>query len=416
MDNEKKKFLKNFIWNSIGTGFNSFNSLFFLIIVTRINGLDQAGIFSIAYATSIILYTIAMYSGRLCQVTDTKNKIGDKDYILTRFVTTMIMSLGAAIFLIIRHYPLYKTGVFIALAIFKGIEAFSDVLYGVMQKNDVLYKAGMSLTAKGVIGLILFGIIDYFTKNLIIACTALIIVNALILAIYDYLFVTSKLIDKDRKLDKSNVLSILKSEFFVFVNSFAGIYILNAPKYAIDSFLTDNIQAIYGYIMMPATVMTLFTQFIVMPVLGKLKELYASGDLKGMTKLTNKIKLIVVAFGAFAVGCAFLLGPEFLGLIYGVELLSYRMNLCVIIGSYIFYAISYINLVTLTTIRHTFVQFIIYLISMVIAFVGSTLLVKNFEINGATFSCTLTLAMQFLMYSIVTKIIMHKEQKALDNK
>jgi O-antigen/teichoic acid export membrane protein len=416
MDKEKKVFLKNFIWNSIGTGFNSFNSLFFLILVTRINGLVEAGIFSIAYATSTILYTIAMYSGRLCQVTDTKNKIGDKDYILTRFVTCMIMAVGAAIFLGVRHYPLYKTGVFIALAIFKGIEAFSDVLYGVMQKNDVLYKAGMSLTAKGFIGLVLFGIIDFFTKNLVIASIALIVVNAVILLVYDYLIVTSKLIDKERKLEKANVLSILKSEFFVFVNSFAGIYILNAPKYAIDSFLTENIQAIYGYIMMPATVMTLFTQFIVMPVLGKLKELFAAGDLKGMTKLTNKIKLIVLAFGAFAVGCAFLLGPEFLGLIYGVELLAYRMNLCVIIGSYIFYAISYINLVTLTTIRHTFVQFVIYLISMGIAFVGSTLLVKNFEINGATFSCTLTLAMQFLMYSVVTKVIVHKEQKALDSK
>ena len=60
MDKEKKVFLKNFIWNSIGTGFNSFNSLFFLILVTRINGLVEAGIFSIAYATSTILYTIAM--------------------------------------------------------------------------------------------------------------------------------------------------------------------------------------------------------------------------------------------------------------------------------------------------------------------------------------------------------------------
>ena len=113
-----------------------------------------------------------------------------------------------------------------------------------------------------------------------------------------------------------NVLHILKSEFFVFVNSFAGIYILNAPKYAIDSFLTEDIQAIYGYIMMPATVMTLFTQFIVMPFLGKLKDMYERKELKEIEKVTFKIKLIVIAFGGFAVLAAFLLGPEFLGLIY----------------------------------------------------------------------------------------------------
>lgn len=169
--------------------------------------------------------------------------------------------------------------------------------------------------------------------------------------------------------------------------------------------------------MMPATVMTLFTQFIVMPFLGKLKEMYEEKKLKEIEKVTLKIKLIVIAFGGFAVLAAFLIGPEFLGLIYGLDLTAYRMNLCVIIASYIFYAISYINLVTLTTIRHTFVQFVIYIISMIIAFLGSNILVRvlNLGINGATFSCTTTLAIQFILYAVVTKLIIYKENKKLSN-
>ena len=51
-------FKKNVIWNILGTGFNSFNSLFFLIIVTRINGTTNAGIFTIAFSTACILYII----------------------------------------------------------------------------------------------------------------------------------------------------------------------------------------------------------------------------------------------------------------------------------------------------------------------------------------------------------------------
>lgn len=412
MNSEKKLFLKNFIWNSLGTGINSFNSLFFLIIVTRVNDIQTAGIFSIAYATATILYTLAMYSGRLCQVTDIKNRIKDNDYIATRFLTCILMLIGATGFLLIKQYSGFKTIIFALLAIFKGLEAFSDILYGVMQKNDLLYKSGMSLSLKGFIGIAAFLIVDLITRDLRLACFAVIIVNLVILIVYDYLIVSKKLIEPD-KINKDNVLSIIKSEFFVFVNSFAGIYILNAPKYAIDSFLTEDIQAIYGYIMMPATVMTLFTQFIVMPFLGKLKDMYEQNKLKEIEQITLKIKLIVIAFGAFAVLAAFLLGPEFLGLIYGLDLTAYRMNLCVIIGSYIFYAISYINLVTLTTIRHTFVQFVIYIISMIVAFLGSNILVGNLNlgINGATFSCTTTLAFQFILYTIVTKVIMYKEKK-----
>ena len=412
MDSEKKDFLKNFIWNSLGTGINSFNSLFFLIIVTRINGLEIAGIFSIAYATATILYTLAMYSGRLCQVTDIENKIKDKEYILNRAITTGIMLVGASIFLLLKKYTGFKTTVFALLAVFKGLEAFSDILYGVMQKNGYLYKAGQSLFLKGIVGIILFLVVDLITKDLRLACLAVILVNIAVLIVYDFFIVSRKLIDKTG-INIKNSLSILKSEFFVFFNSFAGIYILNAPKYAIDGFLTEDIQAIYGYIMMPATVMTLFTQFIVMPFLGKLKDMYEAKNLDEMNKTTFRIKLVVTAFGAFAVLAALLLGPEVLGILYGQDLRAYRMNLCIIIGSYIFYAISYINLVTLTTIRHTFVQFVVYLLSMIVAFAGSMTLVRalNLGINGATFSCLTTLAVQFIMYSVVTKVIMHKEKK-----
>ena len=413
MESEKKKFLKNFIWNSLGTGINSFNSLFFLIIVTRVNDIQTAGIFSIAYSTATILYTLAMYSGRLCQVTDIENKISDKDYIANRALTCVLMLIGAAGFLLIKQYTAFKTTIFALLAIFKGLEAFSDILYGVMQKNELLYKAGQSLSLKGFVGIAAFLVVDLITRDLRLACLAVIIINLVVLVVYDYILISRKLIGKASKVNLKNVVAILKSEFFVFVNSFAGIYILNAPKYAIDSFLTEDIQAIYGYIMMPATVMTLFTQFIVMPFLGKLKDLYENKELKEIENITFKIKLVVIAFGGFAVLAAFLLGPEFLGLVYGLDLRAYRMNLCVIIGSYIFYAISYINLVTLTTIRHTFVQFVIYIISMIIAFVGANVLVSNFGINGATFSCTTTLALQFIMYTIATKVIMHNENKKL---
>ena len=44
---QNKQFRKNFIWNTLGTGLNAFNSLFFMIAVTRLNGIDDAGIFSI---------------------------------------------------------------------------------------------------------------------------------------------------------------------------------------------------------------------------------------------------------------------------------------------------------------------------------------------------------------------------------
>lgn len=413
MTNDKKIFLKNFIWNIVGTGLNSFNSLFFLIIVTRINGINDAGIFSIAYSTALILYTIGLYSGRLCQVTDIENKVKDKDYIINRIITCILMIVLAIGFVFIKQYSPYKMGIFILLCVYKATEAFGEILYGIMQKKDLLYQSGQSLTIKSLGGLLIFFIIDYITHNLILACTAIILLNLATILLFDFLLVCKKLINFSTKVNMTNVWHIFKSEFFVFANSFAGIYVLNAPKYAIDNYLTEDVQAIFGYIMMPATVITLFTQFVFMPYLNKLKELYEQKDMKAFKGIAFKIKMAVIAFGVLASSAAFVIGPEVLSLIYGEELTPYRMNLTIILASYIMYGISYVNLVLLTTTRNTFVQFVVYVITMVVTFFGSNVLVQNLKIDGATISCAVTLGVQFILYTIVTKVILNKIERRI---
>ena len=409
---EKTLFLKNFIWNILGTGFNSFNSLFFLIIVTRINGQTEAGIYAIAYATALILYTVALYSGRLCQVTDTENKVTDKDYIGNRVITCVFMLIVAVIFSIfVKHYQSIKLGLCILLCFYKATEAFAEIFYGIMQKNDILYKSGQSLTIKSLVGLGVFCIVDLLTHNLIISTIAIIIVNIVTIIFFDLLFV-KLLVNKDDKFDIKNSLLILKTDFFVFANSFAGIYVLNAPKYAIDKYSNDDMQAIFSYIIMPATVIILFAQFVFMPFLNKLKNLYADKNMKEFKKVSFLIKMAVVGFGVIAVGLGYLIGPEVLKIIYGVEdLLNYRVHLAVILAAYICYGISYVNLILLTTTRRTFIQFVIYMITMVVAFVGSNILVKNYLIEGAVGSCLLTLGTQFILYSITTNFILHKISK-----
>ena len=271
---------------------------------------------------------------------------------------------------------------------------------------------------KAFLGLIVFFLINYITRDLIVSLIVLNIVNIVILLFHDIKFVENI---KDNKFEeeistKENILEIFKKEFFVFANSFAGIYVLNASKYAIDIYSTENIQAIFGYIMMPATVMILFAQFILLPFLNKFKELYETNKIKEFDKLGIKIKLSVFIFGIFAVFIAFLIGPEFLSFIYGVDLLSYRLYLMVIIATYILYSISYINLVILTTMRKTFIQFVVYLISIVVAFITSNLFVQKYGIFGATTSIAITLTVQFVLYIMITKLIVFKSMKQLEIK
>ena len=120
-----KKLRKDFFWNTIGSTFSSFNSLFFLIIVTRINGIDDAGIFTFGFSTACLFYIIGVYSGRVFQVTEKDKSNDDISYFNLHIISTSIMILITIIFCIFRKYAFFKISIILLLVIYKAIEAIS---------------------------------------------------------------------------------------------------------------------------------------------------------------------------------------------------------------------------------------------------------------------------------------------------
>ena len=412
---KRDNFRSNFIWNIIGTSFNAVNSLFFMIAVTRINGVDNAGIFTIAFSTACIIYIIGVYAGRIYQVTEPDKEITNKEYIVNRLITTILMIILVIMFCLIKGYAIFKTIIFILLTTYKALEAFSDVIYGILQKNEKLDKVGKSLILKSVMSIISFVLVDLITKNLIISIILMLIINIIILFLYDFRN-SKEYIEKKSKVNKKHILKIFKLGFFTFIISFLGMYILNAPKYAIDNYLEDNYQTIFGIIVMPATIIGLVAQFLIHPYLNKILKLYKDRDLNGLNSVILKLILAIVGVGIISSILAYLIGPEVLGLIYGIDLNMYRINLLIIIIASTIYTIGVIYSSILTTVRDTFSQVIIYVIISIFALIVSNILTKFNQVNGAVWSYLAIMALQFLIYTIYANIklnIIFKSSKNL---
>ena len=397
------QFKKNFIWNILGTGFNAFNSLFFMIIATRVNGIEQAGVFTLAFSTACILYAIGLYAGRVYQVTELDNKISDKDFIVNRIITCFSMIIFLILFCMFRKYDLEKAVIFLLLTVYKALDAFSDIIYGILQKHDKLDIVGKSLFVKSLLSIILFLIIDLLIKNMIISIISMIIVYIIIIFIYDFRK-SYKYIDFKQKVNWKNVISILKKGFFVFAISFLGMYVVNAPKYSIDNYLTSDYQTIFGIIVMPATIMSLVAQFLIHPYLNQIVEFYKNKDLKGLEKILLKIIGIIIAFGILATILGYLIGTQVLGLIYGIDLSMYKIALAIIIISATLYTIGTVCSSILTTVRETFSQFIIYVGVSIFAYIISTILTKFIGMNGSVVAYFFIMLAQSLAYFIFTKI------------
>lgn len=393
---ERDNFKKNALWNTIGITFNSFNSLFFLIIINRVNGIDAGGVFSFAFSLACLLFVVGIYSGRTYQVADKEETLNDREYLVHKIITCIMMLLFGFGYVLFQQYSFEKNSIIIGLTIYKCLEAFSDTLYGYMQKRGQLYLAGISLFVKSIISIIVFCIIDILTKNLLLSCISLVVTNLIVIFAFD--LIKAKKLMKKEKIRTARVLSLFKSGFSVFAFSFLAIYIVNVPKYTIDTLLANSFQTVFNIIVMPATVISLCGQYIMGPYLTGMVEDFSNQNYEDFkNKIYRIIKIILLFWVIIEIG-AYLLGIPVLSIIYAIDLAEYKIDLLIIIGGAVLYAIANVFSNGLITMKKNNIQLIIYLISSLIGLIASNVLIRAMGIHGATYAYAVTMICHGIMY------------------
>lgn len=407
-----KNLKKSFIWNTLGSGLLSVNSLFFLIIATRINGVSSAGIFSVCYATACMLYCVAIYSGRIYQVTETDDIVTDNEYIVNRIITSIVMLLLTILFGFINSYNNYKLSILFILALVKAIEAFSDVFHGILQKNERLDIVGKSLLLRSTLNVICFLIVNLITENLLLSCISLVIVNILVLIFID-IKVSLKYKEKEKHLNLNGVFRIFTFGFFTFAFTLISNYLVNIPRYAIDTLNTESLQTIFGIIVMPATVIMLVCQFITQPIIVKLKQFYLDNNKKAFLSIIYKVIVAIIIIGIMALIAGYLLGIPVLNFMYGIKLEPYLSSLLITMIAVTMYTISSIFSQAMVIFRKTKAQFYIYLFVSLASYIICNYLISIVGFNGAIYGYLISMTLLLLLYiiyfiSIIGKVFIKK--------
>lgn len=148
------------IWNMIGSMLMAFQSVIFLMILTRTVGLVASGIFTIAYANSSLFLNIGKYGMRNYQVSDVKNQFSFGEYLRSRWITTIVMIIVSFVYVIctapINNYSLEKSQIIIWMCLFKVPDAMEDVYFGEYQKKGRLDVASKAMAIRMIITILLF--------------------------------------------------------------------------------------------------------------------------------------------------------------------------------------------------------------------------------------------------------------------
>ncbi|MBE6028405.1 MAG: hypothetical protein E7227_07430, partial [Clostridiales bacterium] len=279
--NKLKSFFENsnnvmrdsYIWNTLSASIYAMQSAIVLIVITHTTGLEDAGIFSIAYAVASLMYYIGEYGVRKYQVSDINEEMSFTDYHSHRIVACALMlavSLGYVANGYFRlGYSPYKAYIVLVICLTKVVEAYSEVYFGRFQqvgRLDVSAKTNFYRIMVGVIGCIIALIV---TKDMAVSMTVW-----LVLCIFA-LLTSNILVYKDfgtfeLKFRWDKIKRIFIECFALFAGYFLLLYVGNAPKYAIDACMSDVDQACYNFIFMPVFAIGMFANFIFNPILVKL--------------------------------------------------------------------------------------------------------------------------------------------------
>lgn len=376
----------DYIWNSLGSLLQSAISPILLIVITRLNGIDDSGLFSFALSLSVVFWAVSLWGGRTYQVSDVRREFSSGDYITVRFVTSLIVIISAIAFCLLNGYNATKTSLIMILVVFKILESIADSLYGVLQIHRKLYIAGVSLTMKAILGFGVFIIVDVLTKSVVYAALAILLVNILVILFYDILWAQRvESIAVGREIVKKYITQavvIMKRTSPVFVVMFLTMFSLNIPRYFLDKSHPDQI-GYFGIMAMPITLLGLFISFIIQPNVVGLSELLARGKLKEFARIVSKINQITFGLGVVSVALSYLIGVWVLNIIFGIAIDNFRMDLTIIVIGAVANAFVSIYVNLLIIMRRFKGQFYTLLFTDILAVAMSAYLVSQFAMLGS---------------------------------
>ena len=395
----------SYTWNALNAIISALQNPVILLVITRTNGVYDAGVFSIAFAIATLMLYVGLYGLRRFQSSDLDEKYSFSEYHGMRILTCSMMIFISIIYciygMIFTGYSMEKALVIFMICIVKVCQAYSDVYHGCMQQKGRLDVATKSSSIRYGLEMAAYAAMLVITRNLLLS-TAAFMAASIAGLIFTSVNAGGNYCTYRPSFNRTKIKALAIEGFPLFASLFLNMYISNAPKYAIDAFLTEEIQAIYNMVFMPAFVVMLIANFIFNPILTTYAELWLESTRESIAKLKKQIRkqmLFILALTVLGLAIAATIGIPVLSVIFGVDLAGYKMELCIVMlgGGALAYATYFSTVITVIRLQKTLI--VCYGIIALAAKLLSKFFVLGYGIAGAAgmyaFLMTILAAMLF---------------------
>ena len=391
----KRQDAGNFLWNAVGGVLNAGQSVFLLIVITRVCGLEAAGIFSIAFATGNLFLYLGNYGVRNYQVSDLSEKYSFHDYLRHRLCTVLLMLAAAAVYTAwsakTGNYSNYKTSCVLAMCVCKAVDCLEEVFEGRYQQKGRLDRSGKLVTFRLLVSIGGMIAVLLVTRDLLTAVWWGVFLAAAASALIIWRYRETAAFERTA-FSFSGIAGLMRECFPVCAANFLSFYLINEPKYAIDAAMDETAQACYNFIAMPVFVIQLLNMFLYQPMLIRMTASWENGRKEEFLGYFGRICGALALISAPILLAAWILGIPVLSWLYATDLSALRTELLLIMTGGIFLAFNGFYCAVLTIMRRQREIPLTYLAGAVLSLVSTPVMVRESGIVGAVLSFVLVMA------------------------
>ena len=400
-----------YIWNLLGNFAAAAVSVLYLLIVSRMQTSEVADQFSLATSIGNLWIIIGQFQVRNYQATDVNSAHPFSAYFFTRLLTVILMLISLFPYLWSINYDFTKSSVMIIswIIVYRVADAFSDLFQGYFQQHGRLDIAGKAMVYRYILSvlILLFGLL--LSHSIVLTLMVLAFINLFFVFVYDYAHF--KLFDR---LSLSHIFSknifdesikIIKVCFSLFIYGF----LLISGAYA-KGIVGTGAQRDYNILFMPVFFMSLLI-LVVRPLITQMAELWQKKQFQIFYKLFIKIILFTFIIGVFLDILAYLIGVNVLSLIFGLDLLKYKVELTILVLSGVLYSFSIILENILIIMRKHYYLLSVYILMFIVTKMITTELVNKYQIMGASISFCIAMMVYAIGCFTIFSIIKYRKKE-----
>lgn len=355
------------------------------VVLAKFCSPAAVGTYSLALAIVTPILTFTSLQLRAAQATDAKNEYRVADYLGVRLLGTLV---GFAVILgvlAIRRADLTALCVVFFVAMAKGCEGVSDIIYGVWQRHNLLNLMGISRVVRAVLTMTLVVALVYVTRSVFMATLGLLAAAALTLGGYDYRTLGRTLpqtLDLGPRPGFNKLLRLAALCLPLGTVTFLNSLLANTPRYFIEHKGGVTLLGFYTALSYVTFAGAIGVSAMAEAAMQHLSN-YFVHDLPRYVRLTMKMVGMSALLFAGGVVIAALWGRPLLTLVYGKAYAQHQTAFVWLMAAGgLMYMIQSLGS-AITAARQFKVQVVMSTLSLLTSLGGCALLVPRYGLVGA---------------------------------